>query len=252
VSNPEKLEIRTPDGVTQAWTYADAAKPSPAILFFPDAGGVRQSMLDMASRLASLGYFVMVPNTLYRGGDFKPVDMKTVFGDPAERARLMAIIKLVDNAAAMRDVGAYLDALAGQKGALPGKVGCIGYCMGGRIAFTSAGAFPDRFGAAASIHGGQLVTGEPDSPHLKADRIMAKLYLGVADNDGSCTPEHQGTLASLLGAAHVDYQIELYAGAMHGFAVPDMAVYSEAAAERHWERIASFFAGALPRPSARS
>ncbi len=248
MSKSEKFEIRTPDGVADAWAYRpEGAGPWPSVLYFPDAFGVRPAAHEMAARLSSLGYFVLLPNVLYRAGDFAPFDPKVAFSDPSERARIMAIIKQLDAAAAMRDVGAYLDAVAAQPGALAGKVGCVGYCMGGRIAFTAAGAHPDRIGAAASIHGGHLVTGEPDSPHAKADRIRARVYLGVADNDGSCTPEHQGTLATALGAAHVAYQIELYQGASHGFAVPDMPVYDAAAAERHWERLATLFASALPR-----
>ena len=248
MTTPEKLEIRTPDGVAAAWAYRPpGGGAAPAIIYLPDAGGVRPTSQQMAERLSSLGYFVLLPNTLYRSGDFAPVDMKTVFSNPPERARLMEAIKKVDAAAAERDVGAYLAAVAQQPGVLPGKVGCVGYCMGGRIAFIAAGAYPERVGAAASFHGGNLANGEPDSPHLKAGHIRAHVYLGVADNDGSCTPEQQGLLASSLGAAHVTYQIELYAGVSHGFAVPDMPVYDAAAAERHWERLTTFFAASLPR-----
>src|SRR5262249_5808730 len=158
------------------------AGPWPAIVFYADAGGVRPTMHQMAGRLASLGYLVLLPSILYRAGDMPPVDMKTIFSNPEQRARIMAVIKQLDAAAAVRDAGAYLDAVAAHPGALAGKVGCVGYCLGGRLAFTTAGAYPDRVAAAASIHGGHLATGEPDSPHLKADRITARIYLGVADN----------------------------------------------------------------------
>lgn len=248
MTHKEKLEIRAADGTTDAWAYRpEGAGRSPAVLFYPDAGGVRESMHQMAERLASLGYFVLLPNILYRAGDFAPFDVKTVFSDPAERARLMGIIKQLDNASAMRDAAAYLDAIAAHPNALSIKVGCVGYCLGGRLAFTTAGAHPERVGAAASIHGGHLATTEPDSPHLQADKIRAHIYLGVADEDGSCNPEAQGILASALGAAHVPYQMELYAGKKHGFAVPDMPVYDADAAERHWDRLASLFGSALPR-----
>lgn len=248
MTEPEKLQIRTPDGVADAWAYRpEKAAKAPAVLFYPDAGGVRPSMHEMAARLAGLGYFVLLPNVFYRAGEFAPFDMKTVFSVPEERARIMNLIKSLEGAAAMRDAGAYLDAIAAHAGVRPGKVGITGYCMGGRLAFITAGTYPDRIGAAASFHGGHLITGEPDSPHLAADKIKAELYFGVADEDGGCTPEHQGMLASALGAAHVAYQIELYRGARHGFAVPDMPVYDEAAAERHWARLTALFASALPR-----
>jgi carboxymethylenebutenolidase len=239
----EELEIRTPDGVIDASIYKpEGAAPKPAIVFFVDAGGVRPSQHQMAERLSALGHVVLLPNVFYRSGPFAPVDMKTIFSQPEERARLMARMQSLDIASAMRDAKAYLDTLSSQPGVRGDRAGCVGYCMGGRLAFVTACTYPDRIEAAASIHGGHLVTDKPDSPHASAGNIRGRIYLGVADNDASCTPEHQGTLASVLGAAHVDYQIELYRGASHGFAVPDMPVYDEAAAERHWQRLATFFA----------
>jgi carboxymethylenebutenolidase len=247
MSSPEKIEIRTPDGTADAWAFKpDGKGPWPGVVFFVDAGGVRPIMREMAARVASLGYVVLLPNTLYRAGDFKPFDLNTVFGDPAERARLMAIIKQVDGGATLRDGGAYLDALAKVDGVKPGsKVGVMGYCLGGRMAFATAGNYPDRVGAVASFHGGGLVTPEPDSPHAKIDKIKARIYLGVADNDQSCSPEAQAALASGLAAAHVGYQIELYAGKAHGFAVADHGVFDQGAADLHWRRIEETFASAL-------
>ena len=245
---PDKIDIKTPDGTAEAWVYRPGgAGVSPPIIFYPDAGGVRSTMHEMAERLASLGYLVLLPNIYYRVGAFAPFNVKTVFNDPPERARLMALIQQLDLSTAMRDAGAYLDAAARQPGAIAGGIGCVGYCLGGRLTFATAAAYPERVAAAASIHGGHLVTSEPDSPHTGVDKIRARIYLGVADEDASCTPEHQGALAAALGAAHVDYQIELYAGAKHGFAVPDMPVYDAGAAERHWERLATLFGLALPR-----
>ena len=250
MTTPEKLEIKTPDGSAAAYVYRpEGGKPSPAVLFLPDAGGVRASMHQMAERLASLGYVVLLPNGLYRAADFAPFDMKTVFSDPAERARLFAIIGQTGvTASAMSDVGAYLDTVvATLPGVLHGKVGAVGYCMGGRMAFAAACHHPDRIGAAAGFHAGNIVTDKPDSPHLKIGDIRGKIYLGVADEDGSCSPEHQGLLAAALGAAHVEYTMELYAGKRHGYAVEDMPVYDADAAARHWQRMETFFAAALPR-----
>jgi len=245
MTTPEKLEIRTPDGVADAWAYRPSgAGPSPAILYLPDAFGVRPASHQMCERLASLGYFVLQPNVLFRAGDFAPFDIATTFSDPAARARIMGMMQQIDT---VRDTLAYLDAIARQPGALAGKVGCVGYCLGGRMAFVAAGNHPERIAAVASIHGGNLVSDKENSPHAKAAELRARVYLAVADEDGSCTPEHQGILASSLGAAHVAYQIELYPGARHGFAVPDFPVYDAAAAERHWQRLATFFGESLPR-----
>ena len=240
---PEKIEIRIPDGTAQAWTYRPiGAGFSPAILYLPDAFGVRPASHQMCERLASLGYLVLQPNILFRAGDFAPFDIKTTFSDPVERPRIMGMMQAIDT---VRDTGAYLDALAQQPGVLADKIGCVGYCLGGRMAFVAAAHHPDRVAAVASIHGGNLVSDKDNSPHAKAGDIRARVYLAVADDDSSCTPEHQGILASSLGAAHVAYQIELYPGARHGFAVPDFPIYDAAAAERHWARLTTLFSETL-------
>jgi len=242
------LSIATPDGTAAARAFRpEGPGPFPAALFLIDAFGLRTAIFEMAERLSRLGYFVLVPNLLYRAGDFAPFDPKSAFGDEAERARLMGIMKQLDPAGAMRDMAAYFDALAAQPGVLASKVGCVGYCMGGRLAFTAAAAMPDRVGAVCSIHGGGLVTDQESSPHLGASRIRAPLYFGVADDDQGCTPQHQATLVSTLAAAKVHYQVELNPGAHHGYAVLDVPAYHPEAAERHWARVASLFGEALPR-----
>jgi carboxymethylenebutenolidase len=153
--------------------------------------------------------------------------------------------------AVMGDTGALLAALDDVPAARSDKVGTTGYCMGGRLAFAAAGAHPDRVAAAASFHGGRLaMEDDPESPHKRASDVQARLYFGVADNDGSCTPEDQARLAAALDAAKVDYRMELYPGAAHGFAVKDFPVYDEAAAERHWERTAELFDATLKAPAA--
>jgi carboxymethylenebutenolidase len=199
----------------------------------------------MAERLAGLGYFVLLPNVFYRSGEVAPFDPITVWGDEKERTRLFALLGSVTLAQAMNDTGSYLDAMSAQKGVRADSLAVMGYCMGGRWAFAAAGHHPTRVKAAASFHGGNLITDKPDSPHLLADKIGAKLYFGVADDDGSCTPAHQGALATALAQAHVHYQLELYPGAKHGFAVNDTPAYDAAACSRHWTRLQAFLGEAL-------
>ncbi len=243
-----RLDVRTADGVMDVYLHRPAGGgEAPAVILYPDAGGVRASMHGMAERLASHGYLVALANVLYRAGEFAPFDLRTVFSDPAERARIMAILQQADVVSVMRDTGALLDALANEPGARRGPVGCVGYCLGGRLAFAAAGAHPARVGAAASIHGGHLATDDPASPHLQAGKIKARLYFGVADDDQSCTPESQAKLRAALDEAGVRYELEVYAGALHGFAVADSPRYDEAAAERQWEKVIALFGEALPR-----
>jgi carboxymethylenebutenolidase len=241
---PRPLEISTPDGVARAWLHRDGAGPRPAVLLYVDAYGVRAAMQEKAARLAGLGYTVLLPDIFYRAS-YPPFDKATVWSDPPERARLMALMQSITIDRLRIDAAAWLDALA-ENGGRPDRVGTVGYCMGGRLAYLTAALHPDRVRAAASFHGGGLVSDAPDSPHRLAPRVKASLYLGVADDDRSCTPEHQGALATALGAAHLDYAIELYPGKRHGFAVPDHPGAADPEAEaRHWRRLERFYGETL-------
>ncbi len=237
----EELDLPTSDGLSRGVIFGEAGGPRPGILLYTDAFGVRPSMHDIAERLAGLGHVVLLPNLFYRAGDYPPFDVRTAFSDPPERDRLMALIRALTPERIGADADAYLGALAAHPGVRRNRLAVVGYCMGGRLAFLTAALHPDRVRAAASFHGGGLVTDAPDSPHRLAGGVKASLYLGVADEDRGCTPEHQGALATALGAAHVDYRIELYRGKRHGFAVPDHAgAYDPDAAARHWRRLETF------------
>jgi carboxymethylenebutenolidase len=113
--------------------------------------------------------------------------------------------------------------------------------MGGGMAIAAAGTYPDRFGAVASFHGGNLATDTPDSPHRYAPRLEAELYVAAADQDDSYPPEMAERLEEALDKAHVPYRAETYLGAAHGWMKPDFPVYDEAAAERGWREILAFF-----------
>jgi carboxymethylenebutenolidase len=240
-----ELEIGTPDGVAGAWLHRAGAGPGPAVLLYVDAYGVRETMKEKAARLAGLGYTVLVPDPFYRAGSYPPFDKATVWNDPPERARLMALLQSITLDRLRVDSAAWLDALAAH-GARPDRVATLGYCMGGRLAYVTAALHPDRVRAVASFHGGGLVTDAPDSPHRLADRVKASLYLAVADEDRSCTPEHQGALAAAFGAAHLAYALELYPGKRHGFAVPDHPGAHDPDAEaRHWRRLEVFLSETL-------
>lgn len=242
----DTLDVRTRDGVMDVHLLSPKGPgPFPTVLFYVDAGGPRPVMFEMAERLVAEGYFVAMPNIFYRAGAYPPFDLMTVWDDPKERARIMTLIKETRPSAVMEDTAALLRALDDEPRAKARGVGCVGYCLGGRLAFTAAGSHPDRVTAAASIHGGHIATDAPDSPHAQASRIRGTLYFGVADNDSSCTPESQAKLKTALDEQKLRYQLEVFPGAAHGFAVKDMPEFNEAAAERHWTRLLALFADAL-------
>jgi carboxymethylenebutenolidase len=214
------------------------------VVMYPDAGGVRDTFYEMAAKLAGFGYAVLLPDIYYRLGDWDPIDMKTAFNDPEERKRLMSMMGSVTPMTMAIDAGAFFDYLAGRPEVSGDRFGTTGYCMGGRTSLVVAGRQPDRVAAAASFHGGGLVTDNADSPHLRADQIQAAVYVAGAENDASFTAEHAEQLDKALTAAGVDHKIETYP-AGHGFAVPDNAPYDAAAADRHWTATREFFGAKL-------
>jgi carboxymethylenebutenolidase len=233
--------ITTPDGTCTVRLFTpEGDGPWPGVVMYPDAGGMRDTFDEMGAKLADFGYAVLVPDVYYRQGDWAPFDMATAFTDDNERKRLMSFIGSISPGNWASDANAYFDYLAGRPEVSGTKFGITGYCMGGRAALTVAGLVPDRVAAAASFHGGGLVTDQADSPHLRADQIQAAVYVGGAENDASFTDDHAEQLDKALTAAGVEHTIETYPAA-HGFAVPDNAPYDAAAADRHWNAMRDFF-----------
>jgi carboxymethylenebutenolidase len=239
------VTIDTPDGTCDASLHTpDGEGPWPAVIMFPDAGGVRPTFHAMAQRLADLGYAVLLPDLYYRLGPTEPFDMHVVFADPDERARLMSVAATVTKDAATRDTGAFLEFLADQPEVAAGKVGTTGYCMGGGLALNAAGRFPDRVGAAASFHGGNIASTAPDSPHLLAESMSAVVYVAGAKDDASFDAEQFQRLSTALTAAGVEHTLTTYP-AQHGFAVPDNPSYDVEAADRHWHALESLYGDTL-------
>lgn len=238
--------VTTPDGVCPVTVaIPDGEGPWPGIVMYPDAGGARPALRDMAARLAALSYIVLLPDVYYRRGDWAPFDMRTVFAERAERNRLFALMKEITPEVMAADARAYFDYLAARADVVGDRFGTTGYCMGGRTSLVVAGRVPDRVAAAMSFHGGGLATaGDPGSPHLLADRIEAAVYVGGAENDASYTVADAARLDAALTDAGVEHVMEWYPAA-HGFAVTDNAPYDELAAERHWRAMAAFFADHL-------
>jgi len=237
--------VTTPDGACPVHLFTpDGAGPWPGVVMFPDAGGVRDSFYQMAAKLAGYGYAVLLADVYYREGEWAPFDMATAFGDAQERNRLYSMIGSLTAEKITGDAGAFFDYLAARPEVAGDRFGVCGYCMGGRISVLLAGSLPDRVAAAASFHGGGLVTDTADSPHLLADRMSATVYVGGAENDASFTTDHAEQLDKALTAAGVRHTIEWYQAA-HGFAVPDNPPYDAAADERHWAAMTEVFGSAL-------
>ena len=233
----QRVDLATADGVMDGYTFVPASDgPSPAVILYMDAFGIRPNLDSMAQRLADAGYFVIVPNLYYRSGPFAPFDPQKVFGgDEVERVRFRGMIDSIDNTKVMRDTEAVLAYLTWQPAVQqPPTVGAVGYCMGGGFAISALGRFPDRVVVAASFHGASLATDKSDSPHRLASQMRGTLYVGVAGIDPGFPKDQQDRLEAALREAEVDYTLETFENAKHGFAVTGHMVYDRDASERHW------------------
>jgi carboxymethylenebutenolidase len=235
------ITIQTKDGSCPSYVYRPTGNgPWPAVLVFMDGIGIRPAMLELGERLASHGYFVLLPDLYYRSGPYEPMDARAVFTDPEQRKVLAAKFGLATQANVMSDTRAFLDYLAAEPDAKPGRIGTTGYCMGGLMSLTAAGTYPDRIAAAASYHGARLATDAPESPHLLAPKIKARVYVAGAIEDASFPDEMKARLEKALTEAGVNHQIETYP-AKHGWVFRDTPVYDAAAAERHWHSLLALF-----------
>src|ERR1700733_12386334 len=222
----QSVDIEAADGICPAaLSIPDGEGPWPAVIMFPDAGGMRDIMRQMGERLSDLGYVVLVPDFYYRNGPYEPVDMRTAFSHKESAEKIMRMMGGYTVDLVVRDAGAFVDYLDSLPEKKPGGVGTTGYCMGGRLSLVAAANLGERIAAAASFHGGHLANADdPDSPYHKASAIKAAVYVAGAIEDQSFTDEQKDLLESSLSAAGVIHTIETYQ-AHHGFAVPDNATY---------------------------
>ena len=246
------VDIKTPDGTCDAAFIHPKSGSHPGVLLWPDAFGLRPTMRDMAKRLAAEGYSVVVPNPFYRVSKAPFTDAST-FDFQKDRAKLTPLMGSVTAAgAAEKDAVAYVGFLDAQKEVNKSKkVGTQGYCMGGPLVVRTCATLPDRMGAGASFHGGGLVTDNPDSPHLLAPKIKARMYIGIAASDDARQSDAKDKLKEAFAAAHVPAEIEVYAGTQHGWCVPDMPtqngvpIYNKADAERAWGKLLALYKAVL-------
>jgi carboxymethylenebutenolidase len=233
-------EITTADGRMPTFvTRPDGGGPHPVVVFYMDALGIREELKDMARRIGTVGYCVVLPNLFYRDGgpSFDPALLATAGPDP----EMMRLNMALTHAHVLADTAALLAALDDDPAADTGRMAAIGYCMGGRHAYAAAGSFPDRVRAMASLHGGFQVTDRPDSAHLLTRHIEGECYFGFAADDDLAPPAHQRIIREQLETHGVAHRIEVHPGTLHGFTFPERHCHHHEAAERVWERLFDLF-----------
>ena len=237
-----EVTVTTPDGTADCYFVHPASGTAPGVLVWPDIFGLRPAFRQMGKRLAESGYAVLVVNPFYRTKKAPTA----ADGASTPIQQLMPLAQSLNEKTQMTDAKAFIEWLDKQASVAKNrKVGTQGYCMGGPIAFRTASAVPDRVGAVASFHGGGLVNNTPTSPHLLAAKTKAQFLVEIAENDDQRAPDEKNVLKETFGKANVPAEIEVYAGAAHGWCPPDSRVYNEAQAEKAWSRLLALYGKAL-------
>ena len=239
----KNLDIPTADGAMNTFVvYPDENGPHPVILFYMDAPGKREELHDMARRLASVGYYVILPNLYYR----KSRDFWLKERTEAGMAEMFGYMDTLNARTTVVDTAAILKFADAQPEANAARIGAVGYCMSGPFVMWAAAEFPGRINSIASIHGANMATDQPDSPHQMAPRIKCESYFACAETDKWAPPADIEKLEASLKKAGVAHRIEWYPGVEHGFVFPKrVGIYNMPAAERHWERLFAMFARTL-------
>ncbi len=241
-----EVQIKTPDGMADAYFVHPAKGAHPAVLVWPDIFGLRTSFRQMGRRLAESGYSVLVINPFYRLKKAPTSPDRADFSDPAVRDMLMGQMGSLTAATNITDATACIAWLDQQPAVdKKRKMATTGYCMGGPLTLRTAAAFPNRVGAGASFHGASLATDKADSPHLLVPKMKAQYLIAIADNDDQKEPEAKNMLRAAFDAAKLKAEIEVYKGAQHGWCPPDSRAYNEAMAEKAWSRMLALFKTAL-------
>ena len=233
------LDIRTVDGDMNTFVvHPDEGGPHPVVLFYMDAPGKREELHDMARRLASVGYFVVLPNLYYR----RERDFWLKERTETAMAHMFTMMDSLGASTTLCDTQAMLQFVDMQPHADARRIGAVGYCMSGPFVMWAAAAFPDRLRCIASIHGANMATAAPDSPHRMAPQVRCESYFACAEIDKWAPPKDIAQLQEALQASGTPHRIEWYSAVEHGFVFPLRAgIYNQAAAERHWERLFSLF-----------
>lgn len=236
------VNVKTPDGTADCYFVHPASGTAPGVLMWPDIFGLRPAFRQMAKRLAESGYAVLVVNPFYRTKKAPTADAGAATPIP----QLIPLAQTLNEKTHVTDAKAFIGWLDRQAPVAKNrKMGTQGYCMGGPMAFRTAFAMPDRVGAVATFHGGGLVTDKPDSPHLQAAMTQAQFLICIAANDDMRSPNDKNVMKETFAKANLPAEIEVYAGAAHGWCPPDTQVYNEPQAEKAWSRLLVLYQKAL-------
>jgi carboxymethylenebutenolidase len=232
-----KPTVEAAEGSAECIVYTPGDGPHPGLLFYTDLFGIRPAAQGMAQRIAEAGYTVLMPNVFYRYGKLPLLDFEFEMGEARSMKAMGDLFAALPAAAMEKDAPYYVEALLNRNDVSGDKIAVVGYCFTGAMALRTAAVMPDKVAAAASFHGGRLVTEDEDSPHTRIAAVKGELYFGHAVEDQSATPAQIAKLEDTLKGWGGTYQSEIYEGARHGWTVPGRDVFNAKQAERHYTKL---------------
>jgi carboxymethylenebutenolidase len=250
----EAINIPTAAGQMETFiTRPSQNGPFPPVILYMDVWGVREVLFDLARRVATVGYYVLVPDLYYRQGRIR-TDYRDEHGraisisklDPATLEKVLAPQKALSDRMVIEDTSDIFKFLDKQADVKPGAAGCFGYCMGGRHVLQVAAAHPDRFKATACLHGTAIISDQADSPHRHVCALQGEVYCGFAETDQFAPLSMVEQWNALMKESSAQYSYEIHAGALHGYALPDRDIFHKKGAERDWELIFAMFSRQIP------
>jgi carboxymethylenebutenolidase len=210
----------------------------PAMIVIHEAGGLNDHIRDVGNRFANIGYLALAVDLYTREGGPPPMDdvqamMKRLFSIPDARV--------------LGDLEGAADFLRARDD-VTGRVGCIGFCMGGRYTLLFA-CSSDRLNAAVDCWGGFIDKATPDErstperpvPPLElADRLKCPLLAAIGAEDQNPSPEMGAQLLERARRSGNEVKVDVYEGAGHAFFADYRPTYRPEAAARLWEQIVPF------------
>lgn len=224
----ERISITTPDGAFSAYVARPAAAKAPAVIVIQEIFGVNQVMRDITDGLAAQGYLAVCPDLFWR---IEP-DIDITDQSEAEWKRAFELFNAFDVDQGVKDIQATIKTIRADAGC-DGKVGAVGFCLGGQLAFLTATR--TDVDAAVSYYGVGLENRVPE-----AEKLTRPLLLHIAEEDQFVPEEAQAVIIAAL-KDHPQVEIHTYPGRDHAFARVGGEHYDEADAKLAGGRTLQFF-----------
>jgi carboxymethylenebutenolidase len=241
----EKLEIQVPGEKAPMPAYLaapDAPGPHPAVVVFEEIFGVNSHIRDVTERLAREGYVAIAPDVHHRVAPGQELKY-----DQEGMSKGMPLIERLTQKGVLADLDAALSVLKSRQDVRADRIGAIGFCIGGHMAYLAAANRSD-IKATASFYGGGIARfglggGEPTVTQSK--NIQGRILCMFGKDDSMITADQVAAIRKALADAKTRSEVVEYDGATHGFFCDQRGSYNKTVAEDAWRRTKELFAAEL-------